>query len=111
VKEPPKITASLEPLYRFLRTTNPTSLYTESPMQSAKIKAIEKNEPVFILAATGSWYKVKLPDNEIGYIDSRSLADKNLRHFSIKQTQELKVQPFANSPVRDSLKLVKKWRC
>ena len=103
VKEPKKITASLQLLYRFLRTTNSTSLYNEASTQSAKIQAIEKNEPVFILAATGSWYKVKLPDNGIGYIDSRSLTDKNLSHLSIKQTQELKVQPFINAPVKDSI--------
>ena len=103
VKEPEKITASLDPLYRFLRTSSSTSLYNEPSVQSANIKTVEKNEPVFILAATGSWYKVKLPGSEVGFIESRSLTDRNLTQLSIKQTKELKVQPFMNSPVKDSV--------
>ena len=34
---------------------------------------------------------------------SRSLTDKNLSHLSIKQAQELKVQPSVNSPMKDSI--------
>ena len=103
VEEPEEITASLKPLHRFLRTTNSSSFYKEPATQSTRIQAVEKNEPVFILAATGNWYKVKLLNNEIGYINSRSLTDKNLSQLSIKQTQELKAQPFINAPVKDSI--------
>lgn len=103
VREPSKIIASLEPLHRFLRSTNTSALYEEPATKSVRIQTVNKNEPVFILAATGSWYKVKLLNNEIGYMNSSSLTGLYLRHLSIKQTQGLIVQPFENSPVKDSI--------
>lgn len=105
LKIPQKITASLEHLHRFLSTTNSTSLYEETATKSSRIQTVEKEEPVFVLAASGSWYKVKLLNNKIGYISSGSLTGKSLRQFSIKQTQKLLVQPFQNSPAMDSITL------
>lgn len=85
VKEPEKIIASLQPLHRFLRTANYSALYEQPTLQSSKMQTIEKNEPVLILAATVGWYKVKLLNNVIGYIDSRSLTGKNLNFLSNKR--------------------------
>ncbi len=103
VKTPQKISASLEPLHRFLRTINSASLYKEPVTNSTRIQTVEKEEPVFILAATGNWYKVKLINNEVGYMESRSLTRKILEHFSVKQTQKLMVHPFQNAPAKRTI--------
>lgn len=71
-KEPSLVSASLEVLNRFLRTTKSSPLFAEPTTKSARIQTVEKEEPVFILAATGNWYKVKSFNKEIGYISSQS---------------------------------------
>ena len=96
-KEPGKITAPTQYINRFLRTTS-SGLYREPAAKSSKEPVIEKNEIVFVLAATGDWYKVKLPNDTIGYINSRSLTDKILDKLLLTDDQKLRVKPLADSP-------------
>lgn len=103
VKEPSKISASLEMLNRFLRASRSTSLYAEPSAKSARIQTVEKEEPVYILAATTNWYKVKSLSNEIGYVSSQLLTSGNLRQFSLKQSQKLKTQPMEIAPAKLSI--------
>lgn len=103
VKEPKKITTSLENIDHFLRTTSSSSLYEEPATQSRRIQTLPKNEAVFILAATSDWYKVRLPGDTIGYINSHSLTNKDLKQLTVKNTENLRVQPFVNAPVKDTI--------
>ena len=98
VKEPSKVIASLEPLNTVLRTLHSVPLFEQPDTKSAKIQTIEKEEAIVILAATGNWYKVKLFNNEIGYVSSKSLTGKNIRSLFLKEPAELSVLPKSNSP-------------
>lgn len=104
IKEPKKITASLQPLNHFLRTTSSASLINPAH----QTVTVSKDESVFILAATDNDYKVRLLNGETGYLNSKLLTDKEVRSISVKENEKLLLHPSFNSPVEDSIPASKK---
>ena len=99
-KAPKEITASLVPINRFVRTTSKTKLYF-SLDSSPNDSSIEKGQAVFVLAASGDDYRVRLPGNITGYLNSRNVTDNELKKQKIEEKKSLQWQPSPGSPIID----------
>lgn len=96
----PPVTASLSELNQFVRNRSVVSLYAEN---SERVKAIEKLEAgtlLQVLSASGNWYKVQLPDEREGFVDSDAITRTAIREFTLKQRIRLLDAPDSIAAVQ-----------
>lgn len=70
------ITSSITDLNRWLRIRVTSTLYDSPASTSKSTEKLRKNDAVFITAATGNWFKIKLPTGVEGFIESKDVTDK-----------------------------------
>jgi uncharacterized protein YgiM (DUF1202 family) len=98
--DPKPVSTSTKQLNKWLRTTASSPIY-EGPSSSSSIQfRTSPGETVLLLAATGSWYKIQLPNGEGGYIAGNLLTDKILRRHKITDEKRLLDAPDANAPAK-----------
>ncbi|RYD93405.1 MAG: hypothetical protein EOP54_19235 [Sphingobacteriales bacterium] len=87
----PAVTATLTRLNATVRTDNILNKLYDAPSEKGTTMLnLPKNAALTIDAATGAWYKVKLPDGLTGYISSKSVTEANtLRSITLKNEQPL----------------------
>lgn len=67
-----ELTASLENVGRWARTSNEGIRLREGPSRRAPVgRDLPRYTPLLVLAAAGSWYRVELPDGTSGYVAAR----------------------------------------
>lgn len=86
VKQPLPISAPLKYLNDTVRTIAKSSkLYNLPSEKGYTIQTLPANTPLIIAAATDSWYKVALPDGQVGYIGNKSVVVANtIRSITLK---------------------------
>lgn len=99
VKQPLPVSASLKYLNATVRISAKTSrLYNIPSEKGLSIQTLVQNTPLTVSAATDGWYKVNLPNQQSGYISSKSVTSADhIRNITLKITQ-----PLYNAP--DSLR-------
>jgi murein DD-endopeptidase MepM/ murein hydrolase activator NlpD len=93
---PDKITASLERLGNWARVSAKNGVLHLSPdKQAAELTKLQKNMPLFILGGVKDWYRVALPDNQVGYVQAKLVenADKPIRTHKIVAATHILDQP------------------
>jgi peptidoglycan LD-endopeptidase LytH len=95
-QEAPVITASLEFLNTNARNTVATSL------RNSTIK-LPANQLMRIIGAERNRYKVVLPDNQEGFVDSKILTNKPYRKFNITRATALFSAPDSNAAVKSTI--------
>lgn len=85
----PPVTASLKVLNQFVRNTAATVLYNQPSVKGEPLEKLEANRALEVMSATGSWYKVRLPDNREGFINGTTVTATPVRTLNIKQETRL----------------------
>lgn len=97
--KPADITASLNNLNEEARNTKTTALYISPDVHSTKLASIEKNNLVYVKAATASYYKVQLVDSAEGFINSNVVTETSpLRNLTINDSRNLYASPDTAAP-------------
>jgi murein DD-endopeptidase MepM/ murein hydrolase activator NlpD len=70
----PRLVADTSSLGAWLRTPRTeTALHSRPDARDSVTMILEPHTPLRVLAATGDWYRVRLPDGHIGYVGARKL--------------------------------------
>ncbi|GAA4341059.1 hypothetical protein GCM10023149_53020 [Mucilaginibacter gynuensis] len=102
---PAAITGSLTNLNATVRTINALNkLYAGTDNKQPTRLNIPKNTALTVEAATGSWYKVKLPDGVNGYIANDNVAKiTTIRNITLKNERALYDAPDSLNAPRKTL--------
>lgn len=101
IKKPEPILASLKNLNATMRTDERNvKLYAEPAEKGGIKEALPEGTALHVDAATGNYYKVTLPDGNVGYLNSAAVAAVAvpLRKLTPKAAQALYAQPDTISP-------------
>lgn len=97
--DPPPIDSDTAQLNKTLRTTASIKLLS-SLLPSAPATTLERGTLAKPIAATGTWFKVELPDGSLGFVKSSQLTDKPLPQKLKPTSDSLLAHPSSGSPVR-----------
>jgi peptidoglycan LD-endopeptidase LytH len=101
---PKDITVSLERFDDFMRVESAASIYAEPSTNKSAVSKVSKGAVVRILAATDSWYKVRLPDNAEGFIPARLLTRADgYQKVTLKNVKRLLDAPDSTAAARTTL--------
>lgn len=96
---PTPVTASTEPLNKWVRTTGATTLHGQPSVKSTTAGKLARGDVVFILAASGDWYKVQSAENSIGFVGSNRITSKIMRSQKSNEDLRLFDLPDTSAPV------------
>ena len=102
-KEPAKLSVPITNLNTWMRTIKNAKFYTDENVANANFITLDENTLLRPEAATGSKYRIILPDGRKGFIAGASITSTNkpLKKVTVKRSQ-----PLLSAP--DSLGLQKK---
>jgi len=100
---PPAVTAPLELLQQRVRNTAATSLRVSPDKAGMTLDKLPSNQIMQVLAATGDWYKVVLPDTREGFIESTAVTDRSYRTLTLKNAAPLLDAPDSVTAVMTTL--------
>lgn len=86
---PASIQASTSLLQTPARSTAATSLLASPAKNSSTVEKLPANYIMHITAATGNWYKVVLPDNREGFVESKFISGQPYRRLRTKTNTRL----------------------
>jgi murein DD-endopeptidase MepM/ murein hydrolase activator NlpD len=102
----PDRSAPLEYIGDWTRTVNAGIRLREGPSSRAEVVAeLEESTPLRVLAAAGSWYRVRLPDGGAGFVAARlteAVAEPLRRQF-VEYASELVSAPSPVAPVMEDI--------
>jgi murein DD-endopeptidase MepM/ murein hydrolase activator NlpD len=100
ITNPAKITASFVHLGKLVRSSRDAGLYEEPNEKLTRASQLTPSTLLRVEAATGSWYKVMLPDGREGFITSSKITplDSPLRASKLNASAALTDQPIASAP-------------
>jgi murein DD-endopeptidase MepM/ murein hydrolase activator NlpD len=102
-----KITSALSFLNNTVRSVGKAGIYSSAEGGSKTLlKQLETGTVMDVYAANGSWYTVKLPDEELGFISAKQVVmiDKPLRKHRVTSTfQNVYDQPDSLAAVKFKL--------
>jgi murein DD-endopeptidase MepM/ murein hydrolase activator NlpD len=102
----PDASAPLDHLGTWTRTVNEGIRLRSAPSRRSTVVAeLEEHTPLRVLAATGSWYRVRLPDGQDGFVAARLTEATNLplRNQVIANASDLVSGPSLTAPVMESV--------
>lgn len=99
-EEAPAVTASLGLLAGAARTSRAVSLLASPEKNGALMAKLPANQVLQVLAAYRNWYKVLLPDQKEGFVESAAVTAKPYRERSLKDTARLLDLPAATAGVK-----------
>ncbi len=75
---------------------SPARLQSAPAFQAETRQVLSRHLPLRIEAASGRWYRVRLPDGEMGYVAANQIetADRPLRQLAIDSTREMLIEPL-----------------
>lgn len=102
----PDASAPLEHLGVWTRTVNAGIRLREGPSSRAEVLAeLGESTPLRVLAASGSWYRVRLPDGRDGYVSARltEAVVQPLRSQFVEYASALVSAPSPVAPVMEDV--------
>ena len=102
----PDASAPLEYLGAWTRTVNAGIRLRESPSSRAEVVSeLEESTPLRVLAASGSWYRVRLPNGRDGYVAARltEAVVQPLRSQFVESASALFSSPSPVAPVMEDV--------
>jgi murein DD-endopeptidase MepM/ murein hydrolase activator NlpD len=100
---PAAVTAPLELLRQDVRNTTATSLRASPAKAGMTMGKLPSNQVMQVLAATGDWYRVVLPDAREGFIESAAVTDKSYRTLVLKNAAPLLDTPDSLTAVKTTM--------
>jgi murein DD-endopeptidase MepM/ murein hydrolase activator NlpD len=100
VKRPQNITAPLTLLNATGRSRSKATIYRSPSVKDVTQVTIPLNTPLQINSATGTWFKVTLPDGQEGFIEDKVVAKAGtIRSITLKSKQVVYAAPDSLSAV------------
>ena len=102
----PDASAPLEYVGAWTRTVNAGIRLREGPSSRAEIVSeLEESTPLRVLAASGSWYRVRLPDGRDGFVAARltEAVVEPLRRQLVENASALFSSPSHGAPVMENV--------
>lgn len=85
VKMPPPVNGSLSLLNTTAQAVKKLTVMNMPASNASVVATLPANTPLLVTAAAANWYKVTMPDNVSGYVDSKSLKAANrLKSLTVK---------------------------
>lgn len=100
---PAAVTAPLELLRQDVRNKAAASIRASPAKAGMTIDKLRSNQVMQVLAATGDWYKVVLPDTREGFIESAAVTDKIHRTMVLKNAAPLLDTPDSVTAVKTTM--------
>jgi murein DD-endopeptidase MepM/ murein hydrolase activator NlpD len=100
---PRDVSASLELLHNTVRNTAAATLRSSADRSGTVAEKLPANQVMQVLAATGNWYKVALPDSREGFIESGLVSGKPYRSQALKNAAPLLDTPDTVTAVKDTI--------
>ncbi len=100
---PAVITAATTLLNNNVRNKTAVSLRSSPASNGTVITKLPANQVMQVLAATDKWYKVVLPDNREGFVESATLSTEPYRTTIMKQAGDLLAIPDSITAVKTSI--------
>lgn len=97
------VTAPLELLRQDVRNKAAASLRASPAKAGMTIDKLHSNQVMQVLAATGDWYKVVLPDTQEGFIESAAVTDQSYRTLVLKNSAPLLDAPDSITAVKTTM--------
>ncbi len=102
--EPAAITASRLRLNQYARSNKAGSVLSKPEKNATKVAALETNGIFRIKAAAGSWYKVRLPDEQQGFVAANLISTPNpLRTLTVRDKRYLLDRPDSSASTKVSM--------
>lgn len=96
----PAVSASLKMMNDYVRNSAAASLYAAPSAKGDVLLKLEANSPLLVVGATGSWYKVRLPDEREGFVAGSAVTSSPLRTLSTRAETRLLDAPTASAATR-----------
>ncbi len=99
-------TAPVDHLGSWTRTVNQGIRLRGGPSRRAAVVAeLEEHTPVRVLGAAGSWYRVRLPNGQVGFVAARltEAVNEPLRSQVVAQTAALVSGPSESAPLMEAV--------
>ncbi len=99
-------TAPVDHLGSWTRTVNQGIRLRGGPSRRAAVVAeLEEHTPVRVLGAAGSWYRVRLPNGQVGFVAARltEAVNEPLRSQVVAQTATLVSGPSESAPLMEAV--------
>jgi murein DD-endopeptidase MepM/ murein hydrolase activator NlpD/SH3-like domain-containing protein len=95
------MTADPELLGGWARLRDATDLMSAPEADAQVTFQLAAQAPVRILASSGSWYRVRLPDGQSGWVAARRMeaADRPIREWVVAEGAVVRAAPEATAPV------------
>ena len=105
-QQPPALIASTDVLGDWARVRRGAARLRAAPAESALLLSeLAGHTPVRVVAATGGWYRVQLPDGGTGYVVARAVesTDRPVGRERVAASRHVRDAPTATSAVLDSI--------
>lgn len=102
----PAATATLDKLGSWTRTSNDGIRLRSGPSRRATVLLeLDEHTPLRVLAAAGSWYRVRLPDGRAGFVAARLMeaVSEPLTHQVLAEASALVSEPVSGAPIMESV--------
>jgi peptidoglycan LD-endopeptidase LytH len=86
-----------------LRSQSVATVYTQPSIKSDALLKTTTGAIFYVVAGTGNWYKVVLPDGRTGFINSSDLTNKPLRNEKLKLVKRLWDEPQAGAAAKTTI--------
>lgn len=104
--EPPEVTVDRSRVGRWVRTTDRGIRLRAGPgRRSPVLSELERHTALRVVAAQGSWFRVRLPDGRSGFVAGRltESADRPLRTRVASTPTPVAAAPTPEAPVRETV--------
>lgn len=100
---PAPVTAPLELLQQYVHNPTAASLRVTPAKNGMTLDKLPSNQVMQVLAATGDWYKVVLPDTREGFIECAAVTDQSHRTLVLKNAAPLLDAPDSVTAVMTTM--------
>ncbi|MCF6402555.1 M23 family metallopeptidase [Chitinophaga filiformis] len=101
--EPATVQANTSLLRQTARSTTATPLYASPIKNSTSLEKLPANYIMYVMAATGNWYKVVLPDSREGFVESKSVSGQPYKRLLTKTSTRLFDAPDSIAAVKTTI--------
>lgn len=100
---PASITASLDLLQQTVRNPKAATLRGSPHKAGTPAEKLPSNQVMQVIAATGNWYKVLLPDTREGFIESNAVSGRSYRNRVLQHAEALLDAPDTTTAVKATI--------
>ena len=102
-KDPATVTAATTILQQPARNTTATTMFASPASNSTTVEKLKPNQLIFPIAATANWYKVILPNNKEGFIESKAITTQHYKTLKLTTAATLHDAPDPAAAIKTTI--------